>query len=102
MRRAAYSAPMNLVEDINRLNWKEYRHVFGIAKGPAGEITYQLLLTRDLKYMEPHRQACGTSCYAQTGDILSKERSSTAKAVVLCVEGSMRKPTIHLGQAPIE
>jgi len=25
--------------------------------------------------MEPHRQACGTSCYAQTGDILSKERS---------------------------
>jgi hypothetical protein len=24
-------------------------------------------------YMEPYRQACGTSCYAQTGDILSKE-----------------------------
>ncbi len=37
--------------------------------------------------MEPHRQACGTSCYAQTGDILSKEHSPTAKAVVLCVEG---------------
>ncbi len=39
------------------------------------------------RYMEPHRQACGTSCYAQTGDILSKEYSPTAKAVVLCVEG---------------
>ena len=37
--------------------------------------------------MEPHRQACGTSCYAQTGDILSKEHSPTAKPVVLCVEG---------------
>ena len=52
--------------------------------------------------MEPHRQACGASCYAQTGDILSKEHSLTAKAVVLCIEGSMRKPTIHLGRATIE
>jgi len=41
----------------------------------------------DPRQMEPHRQACGTSCYAQTGDILSKEHSPTAKAVVLCVEG---------------
>jgi len=35
----------------------------------------------------PHRQACGTSRYAQTDDILSKEHLPTAKAVVLCVEG---------------
>jgi hypothetical protein len=40
-----------------------------------------------MKKMEPHRQACDTSCYVQTGDILSKEHSPTAKAVVLCVEG---------------
>ena len=48
-----------------------------------------MLFYRELvtKNMEPHRQACGTSCYAQTGDILSKEHSPTAKAVVLCVEG---------------
>jgi len=37
--------------------------------------------------MEPHGQACGTSCYAHTGDILSKENSPTAKALVFCVEG---------------
>jgi len=37
--------------------------------------------------MEPHRQACDTSCYDQTRDILSKKHSPTAKAVVLCVEG---------------
>ena len=102
MRRAAYSVPMNLVEGANRLNSKEYRHFVGIAKGSAGEITYQLLLARDLKYMEPHRQACGTACYAHTDDILSKEHLPTAKAVVLCAEGSMRKPTIHFGQATIE
>jgi len=40
-----------------------------------------------MRKMQPHRQACGTSCYTQTGDILSKEHSTTAKAVVLCVEG---------------
>ena len=48
MRRAAYSVPMNLVEGANRLNSKEYRRFVGIAKGSAGEVTYQLLLARDL------------------------------------------------------
>ena len=42
MRRAAYSVPMNLVEGANRLNSKEYRQFVGIAKGSAGEVTYQL------------------------------------------------------------
>jgi len=37
--------------------------------------------------MEPHNRACGTACYAHTGDILSEEHLPTAKAVVLCVEG---------------
>jgi len=41
--------------------------------------------------MEPHRQACGTSCYAQTGDILSKEHLPTAKVVVPCVEGQVNE-----------
>jgi len=47
-----------------------------------------MLFYRELvtKNMELHRQACGTSCYAQTGDILSKELSPTAKAMGLCVE----------------
>jgi len=38
-------------------------------------------------HMEPHSQACGIFCYAQTGDILSIEHSPTAKTVVLCAEG---------------
>jgi four helix bundle protein len=52
MRRATYSVPMNLVEGANRSNSKEYRHFVGIAKGSAGEITYQLLLARDLQYID--------------------------------------------------
>jgi len=46
-------------------------------------------------YMEPHSQACGTACYAYTGDILSKEHLPTAKPVVLCVEGEKHAAVIY-------
>jgi len=51
MRRAAYSIPMNLMEGGHRLNRKEYRQFVGIAKGSTGEVKYQLLLVKDLKYI---------------------------------------------------
>jgi four helix bundle protein len=51
MRRSAYSIPTNMIEGSNRLNTKEYRHFVGIAKGSAGEISYQILLARDLGYI---------------------------------------------------
>ena len=51
MRRSAYSIPMNLIEGSNRLNTKEYRRFVGIAKGSAGEISYQLILAKDLGYL---------------------------------------------------
>lgn len=51
MRRSAFSIPMNLIEGSNRLNTKEYRRFVGIAKGSAGEISYQILLARDLAYL---------------------------------------------------
>jgi len=50
MRRSAYSIPMNIIEGSNRLNTGEYRRFVGIAKGSAGEISYQMLLARDLGY----------------------------------------------------
>ena len=51
MRRSAYSIPMNLIEGSNRLTTKEYRRFVGIAKGSAGEISYQILLAKDLGYL---------------------------------------------------
>jgi four helix bundle protein len=51
MRRAAYSIPMNLMEGAHRLSPKEYRQFVGIAKGSTGEMKYQLLLVKDLKYI---------------------------------------------------
>jgi four helix bundle protein len=51
MRRSAYSIPMNLIEGSNRLSTKEYRRFVGIAKGSAGEISYQVILAKDLGYV---------------------------------------------------
>jgi four helix bundle protein len=51
MRRSAYSIPMNIIEGSNRLDTKDYRGFVGIAKGSAGEISYQILLAKDLGYV---------------------------------------------------
>lgn len=51
MRRSAYSIPMNIIEGSNRLNTAECRRFVGIAKGSAGEMSYQILLARDLGYV---------------------------------------------------
>jgi four helix bundle protein len=51
MRRSAYSIPMNLIEGSNRLNTKEYRPFVGIAKASGGEISYPILLAKDLGYV---------------------------------------------------
>ena len=51
MRRSAYSIPLNIVEGASRLGTKEYRQFVGIARGSSAEISYQLLLSRDLGYL---------------------------------------------------
>ena len=52
MRRSASSICMNLMEGSHRLNKKEYRQFVGIARGSAGELKYQLMLSRDLTYLD--------------------------------------------------
>jgi four helix bundle protein len=51
MRRAASSVGMNLMEGAMRLGSREYWQFVGIARGSAGEVCYQLILARDLKYV---------------------------------------------------
>ena len=71
MRRAAYSIPMNLAEGANRLNKKEYRQFAGIAKGSAGEMQYQLLLAKDLGYIDLATYSKLHSEYERIGQMLS-------------------------------
>lgn len=51
MRRAVSSIPMNLMEGSHRSNRKEYRQFVGIAKGSSAELKYQLLLSKDIGYL---------------------------------------------------
>jgi len=51
MRGAASSVGMNLMEGSMRLSSREYRQFAGIARGSSGEVCYQLLLAKDLRYM---------------------------------------------------
>ena len=71
MRRSAYSVPMNLAEGGHRLNKKEYRQFVGIAKGSAGEMKYQLLLAKDLKYIDEDHYNELKSQYEQISQMLT-------------------------------
>ncbi|MGO8987822.1 MAG: four helix bundle protein [bacterium] len=72
MRRAAYSIPMNLMEGGHRLNRKEYRQFVGIAKGSAGEMKYQLLLVKDLKYIIENKYSEVLPQYERVSQMLTK------------------------------
>lgn len=52
MRRSSSSIPMNLMEGSHRNNKKEYKHFVGIAKGSAAELKYQIMLSRDIGYVD--------------------------------------------------
>jgi len=72
MRRAAYSIPMNLMEGAHRLGSKEYRQFVGIAKGSAGEMKYQLLLVKDLRYISEDRYSNLKQKYERISQMLTK------------------------------
>jgi four helix bundle protein len=72
MRRAAYSIPMNLMEGAHRLGSKEYRQFVGIAKGSTGELKYQLMLIKDLKYISEDMYSNLLSEYERVSQMLTK------------------------------
>ncbi len=52
MRRASASIPTNIAEGCGRDNDGELARFFQIAMGSAHELDYQLLLARDLGYLD--------------------------------------------------
>jgi len=72
MRRAGYSIPMNLMEGAHRLSSREYRQFVGISRGSAGEVKYQLLLVKDLKYISEDMYSNLISQYERVSQMLTK------------------------------
>ncbi len=79
MRRAASSVGMNLVEGSMRLNSREFRHFVGIARGSAAEVSYQLLLARDLGYIEKDVYDELHSGYERVGQMLTRLAQSLGR-----------------------
>ena len=51
MRRSASSIPTNIAEGCGRYSNKELARFIQIAMGSCSELEYQVLLSRDLKYL---------------------------------------------------
>lgn len=51
MRRCAVSIPSNIAEGFNRKSLKDSLHFYTIAEGSLEELKYQILLAKDLNYI---------------------------------------------------
>jgi four helix bundle protein len=51
-RRAAFSAPANIVEGASRKGRNEFRHFLDIALGSLGELEYILEVAAELEYLK--------------------------------------------------
>lgn len=52
IRRAAYSIPMNIAEGYGTIYKKQLINYLSIARGSSFEVSYQLLLAKDLNYWD--------------------------------------------------
>lgn len=72
VRRAAVSVPANLAEGAGRLHRAEYRQFVGIAKGSAAEVSYHLLLARDLGHINEEEYRRVREGYDSIGRMLTR------------------------------
>jgi four helix bundle protein len=67
---------MNLMEGAHRAGRNEYKHFVSISRGSCGEVKYQLLLAKDLKYLPEERYLDLISEFERTSMMLTKLYSS--------------------------
>lgn len=71
IRRAAVSIPSNIVEGKARSSKAEYKRFLIIARGSLEEAKYQILLTKDLNYIDENKYKEVLKIAMDTGRLLA-------------------------------
>jgi four helix bundle protein len=79
MRRSASSIPMNIAEGAARNSRAEYRRFVSMARGSVAEISYQVILSRDLDYMSEDNSDKLIEGYDRVGKMLTRLTQSLEK-----------------------
>jgi four helix bundle protein len=81
LRRASVSVPSNIAEGQARFSQKEFHHFLSMARGSLVEIETQLLIARNLKYLQPAKAEDLLATADQLGRILNGLISSIKNRV---------------------
>ncbi|MEW6607672.1 MAG: four helix bundle protein [bacterium] len=76
MKRASASICMNLMEGAHRISTNEYRHFVSISRGSCGEMKYQLMLSKDLGYLDENTFKEMREAYERVSMMLTRLYSS--------------------------
>jgi four helix bundle protein len=79
LRRAAVSIPSNIAEGHAKLSRKEYQHFLGNARGSLAEIETQILIARDLDYINEIDMNHILNLSAEVGRVLNGLLNSLMK-----------------------
>jgi four helix bundle protein len=71
LRRASVSVPSNIAEGQARFSQKEFHHFLSMARGSLVEIETQLLIARNLKYIQPEKAEILLAAADELGRILN-------------------------------
>ena len=71
LRRASVSVPSNTAEGQARFSQKEFHHFLSQARGSLVEIETQLLIARDLKYLQPTTAVALLAAADELGRVLN-------------------------------
>jgi len=71
LRRAAVSVPSNIAEGQARFSQREFHHFLSLARGSLTEIETQLLIARNLKYLQPDKAGALLADADELGRVLN-------------------------------
>jgi len=71
LRRAVVSVPSNIAEGQARLSTGEFKQFLGNARGSLMEVETQILIARDLGYLDQNQSDCLLSDTSEVGRILN-------------------------------